>query len=195
MLVAITAALAMSTHANVITFDEITDNGHGTVIPNGYAGLNWNQMWVVNVAAFPAAYNYYGPAGYPVVEQSGPNVGFNYGGRTSDITAPTGTFNLDSGYFAASYETEAMTVKGYRGTTLVFDNTYNLSQYGSTFITFNYSDITDAQFSLSPNRQITMDNLRVDLSPVPEPSQLFAGLAVTGMWATSLLMRSSRSRN
>ncbi len=176
-------ALTCPARAELITFDSLTDNGIGTVIANGYAGLDWNQMWVLNVADFPAAYNYYGHAGYPVVEQSGPNVGFNYGGRTSDIIAPTGTFNLDSGYFAASYGTEAMTVLGYRGSTVVFDETYNLSEYAATFITFDFTEITDAQFNLAPNRQITMDNLTVDLNPTgtPEPGQMVAGVVLAGL--------------
>jgi len=188
-------ALVLPARADVVTFDDLTDNGIGTTIPNGYAGLDWNNLADLNVADFPAAYNYYGPSGYPVVEQSGPNVAVNYGGRTSDITAPTGTFNLDSGYFAASYDTEAMTVRGYQGSTLVFDHTYDLSEYSATFITFDYTDITDAQFSLSPNRQITMDNLTVDLNPVPtpEPGQLLAGLAGAGLGGASLLVRRFRN--
>ncbi len=174
-------ALALPARAELITFDSLTDNGIGTAIPNGYAGLDWNQLWVLNVADFPAAYNYYGPSGYPVVEQSGPNVAANSGGRSSDIIAPTGTFNLDSGYFAASYDTEAMTVLGYRGATVVFDETYNLSEYAATFITFDFTEITDAQFNLAPNRQITMDNLTVDLAPAPEPGQVVAGVVLAGL--------------
>ena len=38
--------------AGVITFDDLSDNGFGTPIANGYQGLNWANFQVVNTPLF-----------------------------------------------------------------------------------------------------------------------------------------------
>jgi hypothetical protein len=57
-----------------ITFDDLTDNGGGTVIANGYHGLNWSNFYVVNTADYYASQ---GTNGYTNGTVSGPNVAFN----------------------------------------------------------------------------------------------------------------------
>ncbi len=176
-------ALTCPARAELITFDSLTDNGIGTAIPNGYAGLDWNQLYSLNVADYPNAWNYHGATGYPVVEQSAPNVAINYWGYGSEIYTKNGTYNLISGYFDAAIGDVTVTVLGYRGSTVAYSQTYNLTQSAETFITFNYENITDANFVLDAGNQIAMDNLTVELNPVaaPEPGQVVAGVLLAGL--------------
>ncbi len=46
---------ASTASAQLITFDDLTDNGVGTAINNGYAGLDWDNFKVIdtNTKDFP----------------------------------------------------------------------------------------------------------------------------------------------
>jgi len=40
--------------ATTITFDDLSDNGFGTAIVNGYQGLNWTNWFALNTPLFTA---------------------------------------------------------------------------------------------------------------------------------------------
>ncbi len=42
------ALSAVGARATVITFDDLTDNGSGTPIADGYSGLDWSGIYVLN---------------------------------------------------------------------------------------------------------------------------------------------------
>jgi len=117
-------------------------------------------------------------------------------GHGSEIYTKNGTYNLVCGYFTAAIGDVTVTVLGYQGTTVAYDQTYNLSQDTATLITFDYDNITDANFVLDSGNQIAMDNLTVELIPVStsEPGQMAAGLTVAGLGGASLLVRRFRNR-
>src|ERR1051325_2082243 len=64
--------------ASTITFDDLSTEIGGSVVPNGYAGvnkgLNWVNMYVLN-AEFVSVQNL-GPSGYNNAVVSRPNVAF-----------------------------------------------------------------------------------------------------------------------
>jgi hypothetical protein len=174
--------------AQTITFDDLNPSTlpgatvpYEAPIPNGYASLQWNNVWVLdvpqNLQADPGA------TGYKNGLVSGNNVAFNDRGNPASISG--GAFNLNSAYLTAAWNNGLQVeVQGFVGTTLTYDNTYTLNATGSSLITFNYFDVDDVDFIssggtsagyLGKGTQFAMDDLAI--SAVPEPASLtFAGL-------------------
>lgn len=157
---------------NTITFDDLNpgslpggDEPYDAPIPNGYNGLQWNNLWIVNVPESGAMYT-----GYNYGLVSGNNLAYNaYGNPASISGAP---FNLNSAYLtAAVYTTVNLEVQGFVGTTLAYDNSYILNESGPTLIDFNYVGVDEVNFIcsfLGRSDLFAMDNLTI--STVPEPS-------------------------
>jgi hypothetical protein len=176
--------------AQTITFDDLnTATLPGSPypfeapIPNGYEGLQWNNMWVLDIPLAAQDGESVAGSGYGKGLVSGNNVAFNAGGNPALISA--GSFNLNSAYLTAAFEIELQVeVQGFVGTTLIYDNTYTVNPTGPKLINFNYLDIDEVNFissgGISPGpyengTQFVMDNMTI--SPVPEPASLaYAGL-------------------
>ena len=156
----------------LITFDDLPSNQ--ARVPNGYGGLSWTNFDYLQVSSYPG-----NPSGYQAGMISPGRVGFGF-----DATFPTsifsvGPFNLDSAYLTAAWNYNLqLEVKGYAGTTLVYDNSYILSPVTPTLIQFNYSNVNEVDFlpfggthysgyPSGSGEQFVIDNLVVDL---PEPS-------------------------
>ena len=82
--------VASTASAQLITFDDLADNGTGTAINYGYAGLNWDSFDVLNTTNFIASHLVNGFVNGAV---SGNNVAYNDGANPATISSPTG-FNL-----------------------------------------------------------------------------------------------------
>jgi hypothetical protein len=160
----------------LISFDDL----HGWPWPNPYNGLTWNNFLPENVPAVTAEF---GPSGYEAGMISSPNVVYNGSGNPASITR-SGAFDFDSAYMtAAIMDNLQLEVKGYLNGVLKYDNTYTLSATSPTLIHFNdfYVDTVDLITSggtphgypnFAPGEVFAMDNLTVNLSPVPEPSMV-----------------------
>lgn len=176
-------ALTYPAGATLITFDDLTDTGKfggGTLIANGYSGLNWNNFYILDTAA------YVNPSGYHPGTVSGNNVAFNSYGDPAAISSSA--FNLTSAYLTAVWNDNLQVeVVGKLGATVLYDNTYTLSATAPSLINFNYNGIDSVQFIASGGTMhpgyinfngthFAMDNLVINgAAAVPEPSTIFAG--------------------
>jgi uncharacterized repeat protein (TIGR03803 family) len=141
----------------LITFDDLTDNGVGTPITNGYHGLDWNSFYVLNTPDYETQ-----NSGYITGTVSPPNVAYNASGDPASISSAT-SFTLTSGYFTAAWENGlSLQVVGLNGATTEYDNTYTLNTSGPLFITFPNLPITQAQFSTEQGSQFVLDNLEIN---------------------------------
>lgn len=172
--------LAGPAHAELITFDDISDNGYGTQISNGYHGLNWNNFYALNTPA-------YNPSGYQNGTVSFNNVAFNGYGGTADILAASGTFTFTSAYLTGAWNDGLnIQVDGYQAGNLLFTQTVTVDSTSPTLFNFNYANVDDVRFTSSGGtphgyngggEHFAMDNVTVNAAAVPEASSV-AGLAL-----------------
>ena len=151
----------------VITFDDlptlpITGGGYVT-IPNGYAGLQWNNFTAWNGRAQnPGQGIYLGTV-------SPDNIAYNLNTAAVSSFSRTTPFDLLSAYFTSAFAAPSqLNVQGFVGTTLVYNRNYTLSTTQPTLINFNYRGVTHVRISNTNNLQNTqfvMDNLKLDLTP------------------------------
>jgi len=192
-------------------FDDLPGTGvvsgfAGTPIPSVYSGLNWNNFWALNTGWYTATYAP-GGSGYLHGTVSTPNVAYM---APLDTTSYGGTFSISGGAFnllsadltAAWYNGLNVEVFGYKGGTLMYDNTYVINTTGPSLINFNYLDITSVKIVSSGGvlaypvgtgvHGVALDNVTVDLNPpsgppsaVPEPSTyaVIGGLGLFGLIA------------
>ena len=73
---------ASPVQAGVITFDDLSDNGFGTPIANGYQGLNWINFQVLNTPLFTL---FFGPNGAANGTVSPNNIAFNGFGDLAEL--------------------------------------------------------------------------------------------------------------
>lgn len=168
--IAVLAALRVS--AALITFDDLPFSG---IIPNGYAGLNWNNFDYLTGSTMGG--------GYVPGTISPPIVAYNLFGHAAAISDST-TFTLDSAYLTAAWRDNLQVeVIGSLGATIIYDDTYTLSATTPTLINFNPAEVNSVEFissggtSIYPGQeetQFVMDNLTIN-APVPDPPRLIYG--------------------
>ncbi|HSU97999.1 MAG TPA: PEP-CTERM sorting domain-containing protein [Gemmatimonadaceae bacterium] len=167
------AAPAIS--AQTVTFDDIstsTECGAFTQVANGYAGLNWSNVYAYNVAAFSTACA--GLTGYPTGAVSSPNAIFNGTGNPATISAAS-PFTFSSGYFGAVFRNEQLTLTGSLDGTTVFTQILNIAYAQPALFTINSAPINSLTLSTGGQRtQFTADNLTFNANTVttPEPSSV-----------------------
>ena len=180
------APMTPNANAQIITFDNLSDGGSGTLIANGYEGFNWNNFYVINSLL---AVN----SGYAVANVSGANAAYNGFGSPASISSAT-LFNVNSVYITAAWNDGlSVQLEGYNGASLLYTTTVNPSATSPTLFTLNYTGITSLDFissggTLHPGysgdgEQFAIDNL--SLSSTPEPStwaMLLGGLGLLAFW-------------
>jgi hypothetical protein len=185
---------ASSASAGVITFDNLGDNGSGTPIFNGYAGLQWNNFDVLDAVALA---NQVGPTGYSNGIVSSPKVAFNISGTPASFSSGT-TFNLDDFYLTAAWS-DGLTVQitGLIGGNPVDSATEVIDTSGPTHVMLNWSGIDEVDFvsfggvqhgHIGQGSNFALDNLTLAFNgpTVPEPgtwAMLILGLGMVGFAA------------
>jgi hypothetical protein len=186
---------ASPVQAGVITFDDLSDNGTGTPIANGYQGLNWANFQVQNTPLFTI---FVGPNGAANGTVSSPNVAFNGFGDIAVLgVSPPSTFILNSLYLTA-YWNDGLNVEiegfsGGLGGTLLHDVTETINTTSPTLVNLDWTGIDTVSFlasggSQNPNfsgsgTQFALDNLDLTIVPIPAALPLFA----TGIGGLGLL--------
>lgn len=163
-----------------LTFDDVSPALY-VLIPNGYAGLRWDNFFIENGADSP---------GFAVGAVSAPNVAFNGLGDPASISSLT-PFTLQSAYFTAVYvDEQQIRAQGFAGGALRYDRTYTVNSTAPTLVTFGYAGIDQVRFSIttSPTGIFAMDNLVI----VPEPSAGALFLAAGTLWLFVFRRRKAR---
>ncbi len=188
---------AASASIETITFDNLpSQNGSTyTAVQNGYAGLNWDQLSVVDTALQTTNH---GVSGYTNSVVSANNVAFNIWGTPATISAMSSSgFTLYSGYFTAGWNNglNVQAVATFENGTSA-TNSFILNTSSRSNIQFNWNHLASVTFTSSggtnpgyvgSGTQFAFDNLTVDpVAAVPVPSAIWlfstalAGLGFVG---------------
>jgi hypothetical protein len=202
---------AVELRADVLNFDDLSDNGTGTLIqdpPGGYHGFHWDNFYVMNAQAFTDlqslgpngnANGYIGANGYVNGLVSGSNVAFN--GFGDPALVRNGLFNFNSAYFNAAWNDGLiLTVTGKLAGNIVDVLAIPLGTSGpATKVDFNWKGIDELDFTASggthhagyngSGAHFVMDNFDVTplvgdvtlLANTPEPSRLVGLLGLGGV--------------
>jgi hypothetical protein len=172
--------------ATLLTFDSLPTSEPGDIgfapIPDGYGGLDWGNFGVLNGLAVSPDY------GYHTGVVSPDNVAFNLFGSPASISISAGEFDLDSAYLTLALNLDTplnIQVEGFRGTTLLYNNTYTEYSTAPGFVNFDYLGVDRVTFITSPPQQFAMDNLTVI---VPEPGA-FAIMSMTAALGAFIFRR------
>ena len=192
LFVGLVIVAAASAVAETINFDDLNGDGSHT-IQNGYAGLNWDNVFIYDATNDPANLN---PSGYQFSVISPNNVAFTGYGNPITVSSDT-VFNLNSAYLTAVWKDNLQVkVIGSLLGAPIYVNTYSLSATEATPINFNYLGIDSVQLSIfdagtqhpgygQGTNQVAIDNLNVDflttLAAVPEPSTWLAAALALGV--------------
>lgn len=176
--------------AVTITFDDIPNAGEGIFIPNGYSGLNWNDMGVVNSTSTSALKN----SGYGNGTVSGNNVAFNAFARPADVLTISSnqTFDFNSTYLTAAWrEGLNIQVQGLLNGQSLYLQTVTVNSDAPTLFNFNFLGIDQLKFISfggvenpkynGSGAHFVMDNFTInEPTPVPEPLTILGTAVVLG---------------
>jgi hypothetical protein len=170
LLLTFMACAAIASASQLLTFDDLSTSCYDP-ITNGYAGFNWTNVWVANGVCLGD--------GYLTGTISPPNVAFNGYGADASFDVVSGTFSLTSAYVTSVNGSSSITVMGYNGSTLLYNNAYPVNGAAPTFITFGYDDITwvyitGGKFALD---NITINGSSLTITPI--------GTSVVLTWPTN----------
>jgi hypothetical protein len=158
----------------------------------GYAetGLVFNRWMTLDVVDGQLGGGY--PSGYPLALNSGKFIVTNYFGNSAELSSAT-PFSLVSAYMSAAFK-DGLTfnVVGWRGGVQVYSDEVVLNTEERVLVRFSNHDVDFVEFRMDFDQGETnpflagssfnwaMDDLKVNISPVPEPASwglLAGGLA------------------
>ncbi|WP_254602561.1 PEPxxWA-CTERM sorting domain-containing protein [Sphingomonas bacterium] len=133
--VTIALGTAAPSMAAQITFEGL--NGFGeTEIPDGYSGLNWDNLYSLTASNFASS-------GYPASVVSGSNIAFNGFGAPASFSSAT-PFTLNSGYFTAAFNDGlTVNVSGFIGAALTYSKVFQVNTSGPSLETFGWAGLTN----------------------------------------------------
>lgn len=140
----------------LLTFDSITSLS-SLGVPNGYGGLNWGNLFVINGLSYTTGYGL-----GDVSPQYSTYNGFSNPGIITPYTAGS-TFSFCSFYSVAAWQDETtLTITGSRLGVQIYTASAVLFTINVTFITLNWVNIDSmtmtATYSSGIQTWYTMDN-------------------------------------
>ena len=176
----------------VWTFDELPGGdvpGPRPAVPNGYGGLNWENMYYLDASSLTP-----GETGYVAGMVSPTKVAFNGWGEPAAVS--DGIFSFGGTYLTGAFnEGLNVQVDGYLDGSLIYSQTVVVSSTTPTWFNFNYYSIDRLEFSSwggIPNpdyanhgfgTQFVMDNFTI----VPVPGAVLLG--ILGLSAVGVKLR------
>lgn len=156
--------------AGVITFDDTGTSGAGP-IPNGYAGFNWDNFFVLNAMTYDV-----NPSGYLNGLVSPEHVAFNAYAEPAEFTG--NPFNFIGAYLTGAWNDGLnISIEGYRGGLLVHSQNVVVDSDGPTWVQANFLNVDKVRFTSfggtpNPNfggggSHFAMDNLLCTAVPAP----------------------------
>ena len=190
------ATLAFAGAASAAT--TYTFEGLPTIAPiaNGYAGLSWHNIYVLNANTYSG-----NPSGYHNAIVSGDNVAFNAFASPGSFTSAT-PFSLVSFFLNAAWN-DGVTVNlvGKLAGVTVHSTSFLVNTAGPVLHTFNWSNIDEVDLASSGGTHhagypgggshVALDNLTLSAG-TPEP--MAWTLMVLGMGAIGGALRTRTSR-
>ncbi|MGE5657143.1 MAG: PEP-CTERM sorting domain-containing protein [Actinomycetota bacterium] len=169
--------------AAVLGFDDLSrPTFGGSVVPQGYGGLNWNNFYYIQDMSTS-----FSNSGYQNGAVSQPKVAFNGFGNPASISSNT-PFNFDSAFLTAALDDRlSITVAGLLGGVEKFSQTVTANTQNPTFAKFNYTGIDQLNFTSfnsttgvsGDTKQFAIDNITYE--PVPEPTTIIGSLLGVGI--------------
>jgi hypothetical protein len=135
------ALSAGSALATTINFDDLP--GSATIIQSPYEGLNWDNFSAGNLGGILP------DSGYPNGTVSPNNIALNRFGAPASISlGGQGTFDLNSAFLTGAWNDGLnVNVVGFLDGVSVYNNTYTVSAYAPTLVTFDYLGVDSVTFS------------------------------------------------
>lgn len=161
--------------------------------PGGYAetGLVFKRWMTLDVVGGQVGGGF--PSGYPLALNSGKFIVTNYFGNNAEVRSDT-PFSLVSAYMASSViDGLTFNVVGWRSGVQIYSDEVVLNTEDRTLVQFSQDDVDFVEFRIDDTKGEanpfmavsgfgwSMDDLKVNVSPVPEPSTwalLAGGLAL-----------------
>ncbi|MEW6220650.1 MAG: PEP-CTERM sorting domain-containing protein [Thermodesulfobacteriota bacterium] len=188
------AGMASLANATVLDFEDPQTDTYYEIM-NGYGGLNWTNMYVIDGAAMHPG------TGYANGIVSGSQVAFNGWGALA-VTSATGTdFDFNGAYLTGVWMDQVpVTVEGRDNGAVVYSSTVTASFFGPTYFGFDYRSIDELRFTtalgvdvgLGDGYQFAMDDFTFHCTPTPVPaSLLLLGSGLAGLAGFRLNSRKS----
>jgi len=143
-----------------ITFDSIETDTEGVPANNGYAGLAWDNFYVLDGVDYGEA------SGYQIGVASPYNVAYNAYGDPASILSPDGRtfFILTSANMTAAWQNNLrVEIKGYLFNRVVYDVFVTLSNDHSTVVNFPKNLVNRVTFADAEGTQIVFDNVKTTI--------------------------------
>lgn len=179
--------------SSTVFFDDLTTELKLADIPDGYAGLTWDNFSLVKYNRYGGA----GSSGYYNGTVSMDYTALNAYGNPAEFSSDT-AFDLQGAYFTAAWRNGLQVeVAGYLAGNPVYQTTFTIDTDAPTWVEFNWSSVDRVTLATSGGQpagwsnetyQFAMDNLAIGTATqapaaVPVPGAvLLAGLGagVTG---------------
>lgn len=154
-----------------ITFDDLVPDPYGTLVANGYAGLDWS-----NFAVLRGAGAYLGSS-YEHAVVSPANTAFNGWGQPASFSSRSATFSLISLYVTKAWNDGVTHFAGYAGDTLLYALDVNTTMAGPTLVNFSgWDQLTRVVISDGDgSAQSALDNITINAVPEPATYAMLAG--------------------